>query len=421
MPSAPSCQEKSIGPRAQYGSRALPQGWRWVRLGEVCDTQIEMVDLRRKEKGRFRYVDIASIDNARKLITQAKWLPCIEAPSRARQILKANDVMVSTTRPYLNAVAIVPPELDGQIGSTGFCVLRPFPDLDHEFLFAFVRSDVFIRGLSLRVKGALYPAVSNQVVREQSIPLPPLPEQKRIVGLLNERLAIVERARMAVQAQLDAANALPATFLRRVFPKPGQDLPCGWHFARLGEVCKVIGGSTPDSANPDFWDGKIVWVTPTDLGKNHAIVINSSSRNITVLGYDSCSTEMLPVGTVVMSSRAPIGHLAIAGSHLCTNQGCKSFIPGPSVHSQFLYWLLKWNLPAVQELGSGATFAEVSKSQLEQFRALLPPLPEQKRIAARLNEQIAAAARLRVNLEAQLAEIEALPAALLRKAFSGGL
>lgn len=151
------------------------------------------------------------------------------------------------------------------------------------------------------------------------------------------------------------------------------------------------------------------------------MVIKSSSRKITALGYESCSTEMLPTGTVFMSSRAPIGHLAIAGVPLSTNQGCKSFIPGPSVFSQFLYWMLKWDLPALRQLGSGATFAEVSKSQLEQVRVVLPPLPEQKRIAARLNEQIAAAARLRVSLEAQLAEIEALPAALLRKAFSGGL
>jgi type I restriction enzyme S subunit len=186
---------------------------------------------------------------------------------------------------------------------------------------------------------------------------------------------------------------------------------------RLGEVCKVVGGSTPDSANPDFWDGEVVWVTPTDLGKNHAMVIKSSSRKITTLGYESCSTEMLPTGTVIMSSRAPIGHLAIAGVPLCTNQGCKSFIPGPSVNSQFLYWLLKWDLPALRKLGSGATFAEVSKSQLEQVRVVLPPLPEQKRLAALLNNRLATVERARIALQTQFNAAKALPAAFLRQAF----
>ena len=194
-------------------------------------------------------------------------------------------------------------------------------------------------------------------------------------------------------------------------------LPQGWRWVRLGEVCKVVGGSTPDSANPDFWDGEVVWVTPTDLGKNHAMVIKSSSRKITALGYESCSTEMLPTGTVIMSSRAPIGHLAIAGVPLSTNQGCKSFIPGPSVFSQFLYWMLKWDLPALRQLGSGATFAEVSKSQLEQVRVVLPPLPEQKRIAALLNEQLSTVERARVAVQEQLDDAKALPAAFLRQAF----
>ena len=126
---------------------------------------------------------------------------------------------------------------------------------------------------------------------------------------------------------------------------------------------------------------------------------------------------MLPIGTVIMSSRAPIGHLAIAGVSLCTNQGCKSFVPSPDVDSVFLYWTLKQSVPAIQALGSGATFAEVSKSALQQFEIPLPPLAEQGRIAGVLREQMAAVEKARTAAQARLEAVKDLPAAFLRQVF----
>ena len=120
---------------------------------------------------------------------------------------------------------------------------------------------------------------------------------------------------------------------------------------------------------------------------------------------------------LVISSRAPKGHLGIASVPLCTNQGCKSFVPSPQVDSLFLYYALRQAVPALKVLGSGATFAEVSKTQLEKFAIPLPPLAEQQRIAAILNEQMAAVDRARVAAEAQLAAAKELPAAYLRAVF----
>jgi type I restriction enzyme S subunit len=195
-------------------------------------------------------------------------------------------------------------------------------------------------------------------------------------------------------------------------------LPPGWRWAKLGEVCQVIGGSTPSTGNSDYWDGDIVWVTPTDLGKLDGQVISSSSRRITSAGYQSCGTQILPPGTVVMSSRAPIGHVGIAGVPLSTNQGCKSFVPGPDVDSVFLYWSVKRVVPNLQALGSGATFTEISKSHLQQFEILLPPLDEQRRIAAILREQMAAVERARAAAQAQLDVAKTLPAAYLSRVFN---
>ena len=200
-----------------------------------------------------------------------------------------------------------------------------------------------------------------------------------------------------------------------------EKLPEGWRWVRLGEVCRVVSGSTPATGVEEFWNGDICWITPTDLGKIEGKEIYSSSRYISKVGYDNCGTELIPTGSVVLSSRAPIGHLGIAKVTLCTNQGCKSFIPKEYMDSDFLYYALKKSVPMLQSLGSGATFTEISKSQLEVFEIPLPPLSEQKRIAAILNEQMAAVEKARAAAEAQLEAINDLPKAILRKAFLGEL
>jgi len=190
-----------------------------------------------------------------------------------------------------------------------------------------------------------------------------------------------------------------------------------WPRVRLGDVCRVVGGSTPKTGIDGYWNGNIVWVTPSDLGRLESDRIGTSDRLITQSGYDSCGAEMVPPGSVVMSSRAPIGHLAIAAVPLCTNQGCKTFVPGQGVDSEFLFYRLRQAVPDLQALGSGATFVEVSKRQCEAFEISLPPLPEQKRIAAALREQLEAAARMGAAAALELEDVNRLERAELRRLF----
>ena len=199
-------------------------------------------------------------------------------------------------------------------------------------------------------------------------------------------------------------------------------LPKGWRWVKLGEVCEIVSGTTPKSGEANYWNGEIVWITPTDLGKLAEKYIRNSERRISEAGFNSCNLTMVPADSVVLSSRAPIGHLAIAAVPLCTNQGCKTFLPGREVHSKFLFHALKRSVGNLQQMGSGATFAEVSKAQLWNFSIPLPPLSEQRRIAALLNEQMAVVERARkAAAEEELEAIKALPAALLRRAFAGEL
>lgn len=197
-------------------------------------------------------------------------------------------------------------------------------------------------------------------------------------------------------------------------------LPAGWRRVRLEEVCNIVGGTTPDTGKSDYWNGDIVWITPIDLGKNSEVTISSSGRRITIDGMRSCGIDILPVDTVIMSSRAPIGYISVAGVPFCTNQGCKSFIPSPSINSLFLYWALKRAVSDIQSLGIGATFSEVSKSSLQKFEIPLPPLPEQQRIAAILNEQMAVVDKARAAAQERLEAVKALPFSLIRESLICG-
>jgi type I restriction enzyme S subunit len=163
------------------------------------------------------YIDISSIDNRSKSITSPMRLLGRDAPSRARQRVKANDVLVATVRPYLNAVAMVPPALDGAVCSTGFTVLRAEATLDPNYLFLFVRSPRFVQELSDLVQGALYPAVTDRDVRDQRLLLPSVAEQRRIAQALNEQLVAIDAMSGAIQVEVDAVEALPAALLKRAF------------------------------------------------------------------------------------------------------------------------------------------------------------------------------------------------------------
>ncbi len=193
--------------------------------------------------------------------------------------------------------------------------------------------------------------------------------------------------------------------------------------ASLGEITEIISGTTPESAVAKYWNGEFVWVTPTDLGKNSGIYFSNSERKITEAGLKSCNLKKVSQGAIVMSSRAPIGHLAIAGCELYTNQGCKSFVPFNGIlDSEFLFYLLSYRMPDIQALGSGATFLEVSKTSLENFEIKFPKsLTAQKQIAAKLKAQLAEVETARQALECQQQEMVNLANAYIRETIEPSL
>ena len=178
-----------------------------------------------------------------------------------------------------------------------------------------------------------------------------------------------------------------------------------WKEFKLGEIGAIVGGATPSTTDPSNYDGDISWITPKDLSTYEFRYIEKGGRMITKAGFDSCSCKMLPAGSILFSSRAPIGYVAIAKKELCTNQGFKSIIPNKEkVNNIFLYYLLLYNKSRIESLGSGTTFKEVSGSVMKDVVVSLPNLPTQNRIASilsSLDDKIEVNRRINENLEQQ--------------------
>ena len=151
-----------------------------------------------------------------------------------------------------------------------------------------------------------------------------------------------------------------------------RDIPISWETKLIDDVAEIYNGATPSTINELNYGGDIVWITPKDLSDQKQKFVYKGERNISQVGYDSCSTHLLPSNTILMSSRAPIGLLAIAKTELCTNQGFKSFVPKSGNIAIYLYYYLQHHIRQVEQLGTGTTFKEVSREDILKFPILKP-------------------------------------------------
>ena len=155
--------------------------------------------------------------------------------------------------------------------------------------------------------------------------------------------------------------------------------------AKLGEVCTIVSGSTPKTSVTSYWDGNIKWITPAELNED-TFYIMDSVRHITEEGKEKTGLSYLPTGTVILSSRAPIGKTAIAGCEMCCNQGFKNLICSDAIYNEYLYFFLKSKTEYLNSLGRGATFKEISKSIVENIEIPLPEVNQQKEIAEKFKK-----------------------------------
>jgi type I restriction enzyme S subunit len=198
-------------------------------------------------------------------------------------------------------------------------------------------------------------------------------------------------------------------------------VPQGWTWTNINDLCQLIGGGTPARDNPDFFGGVIVWLTPTEIPKNKIVTISDSKEKITEFGLHKSSARIIPKGSVLLTSRASIGYVAIAGCDVTTNQGFASFVCEGAVYNEYLaYWLFS-KKNALEEQATGTTFKEISKTKLRELVIPLPPVPEQHRIVTKIEElltQLDAGVASLIKVQAQLKRYRQ---AVLKAAFEGRL
>ena len=199
------------------------------------------------------------------------------------------------------------------------------------------------------------------------------------------------------------------------------EIPGNWNVEPIKYSYRLIAGATPESTNADFWDGDIKWITPADF-KTKDVFVTGGSRNLTIEGYKSCSTSMLPIGSIVFSKRAPIGTEAITADKLCTNQGCLGLVEKSSrVLNKFYFYVISIYGEVFNLYGSGTTFKEISANTFANIKLPMPPIQEQKSIVGFLDAKCAEIDALTADIQTQIDILEQYKRSIITEAVTKGL
>lgn len=406
----------------------LPLGWTYAPLGDIADEPDQYVP---GVDDSFAYVDIGAIDRTRKSIQNAQQMLGKDAPSRARKKIAAGDTLVSMTRPNLNAVALVPDAMDGQIASTGFDVLRPKKGIDPRWLAYAVRTDDFVNAMSNLVQGALYPAVRSKDVRGYIAALAPEAEQTRIADQLDVLLARIQ----ACNDRLDAIPALLKRFRQAVLEAALSGRATddwreaesssleGWKPATISDIAVVGTGSTPLRSNDSFFSKSgTPWVTSAATSRAY---VDTANEFVTPAAISAHRLKIYAPGTLLVAmygegkTRGQVSELRI---HAAINQACAAIsVDRRKASIEFVRLALLAQYEQMRALAEGGNQPNLNLSKVKGIPVLLPPEREQAEIVRRVKALFALADRIEARHAAAVAHVQRLTSRTLAKAFRGEL
>lgn len=214
--------------------------------------------------------------------------------------------------------------------------------------------------------GSAIPSTDRYQIYSIEVEVPPLEKQRKIVAVLD----CIDRKININQKVNDNLEQQAATYFQELFINNANPM---WQISTISDLGTVVGGSTPSKTKPEYYTNNgIAWITPKDLSINRSKFISHGENDITELGLKNSSATVMPKGTVLFSSRAPIGYIAIASNEVTTNQGFKSVIPYSEIGTAFVYFFLKHSLPVIESAASGSTFKEISGSAMKNIPAIIP-------------------------------------------------
>ena len=372
----------------------------YMPVGEVCSS---ISDTYREKKNMVTLINTSDVLEGR--VLNHERVPNSNLKGQFKKTFQRDDILYSEIRPQNRRFAYVDFSPIDYIASTKLMVIRAKKDVvSPKYLYYFLKNSSTVAELQLlaETRSGTFPQITFSEVANLTIPVPPLAVQEVIVQTmqcLEDKITCNEQINDNLEQQ--AQSYFQELFVDNADPE--------WAIGTISDLGTVVGGSTPSKAKPEYYtESGIAWITPKDLSINKSKFVSHGENDITELGLKNSSAAIMPEGTVLFSSRAPIGYIAIAAGEVTTNQGFKSVVPKPEIGTPFVYFFLKNALPVIEGMASGSTFKEVSGSTMKNVPAVIPdaetlakfsdfcaPIFAQQRI---LEEQNQSLATLRDNL-----------------------
>lgn len=364
------------------------------KLGEIADFNVKAIS-KSDSLQEIIYLDTSSITE--NVISDTIIINIEDAPSRAQRRVKNNTIIYSTVRPRLKHYGILNNPQTNFIISTGFVTIDLKEQykqiIDPRYLYLLLTQSTITEYIGNIADTAVsaYPSINPADISSLSFNFPSFDLQKSVADIwenYDKKIVLNRQINQNLEAMMK--QLYDYWFVQFDFPneegkpykssggemvwneKLKRDIPALWKTKVIEDIADVYNGATPSTVNEQNYGGDIVWITPKDLSDQKQKFVYQGERNISQVGYNSCSTHLLPPNTILMSSRAPIGLLSIAKTELCTNQGFKSFVPKAENISTYLYYYLNIHIKQIEQLGTGTTFKEVSREDVLKFPILKP-------------------------------------------------
>ncbi|WP_286669464.1 restriction endonuclease subunit S [Thomasclavelia cocleata] len=321
------------------------------------------------------------------------------------KLLKRDDIIISA-RGTVGELAMIPFPMAFNQSCYG---IRAKEGIDNTFLYYLIKNSV--RKLKAMTHGSVFDTITRDTFANIEVAIPDTQMQHRIAKMLvaiDDKIENNQRINNNLEHQME-------TLFRSLFV---ENVNSAWQEGVLSDLGTIVAGGTPSKAKPEYYaEHGIAWITPKDLSLNKSKFISNGENDISELGFSKSSTTKMPAGTVLFSSRAPIGYIAIAANELTTNQGFKSVVPNENIGTAFMYFLLKWLLPTIERMASGSTFKEISGTGMKSVPVVIP---DDKTIA-QFNDFCSPIFQQQEILEAENIRLSNIRDALLPKLMSGEL
>ncbi|WP_428379429.1 restriction endonuclease subunit S [Olsenella sp. Marseille-QA0557] len=368
-------EEKILTPRIRFSG--FTDAWEQRRLGDF----VVAAGVRNKDN---LPLESFSVSNDRGFVPQEEQFEnggtMREADKTAYWIVEPGSFAYNPARINVGSIGYLSTS-DNVIVSSLYEVFRTDESCDDRFLWHWLKSPLFAKQIEMLQEGGVRLYFFFDKLLKSEIAMSSVSEQAAL-GSLFDRL---DNLIALHQRKCDGLKTVKKSLLEKMFPREGETTPelrfsgftDAWEQRRLGDIAEIVGGGTPNTGNPDFWDGEIDWYSPAELGEH--VYADGSVRRITEKGYTSCSAKMLPANkTILFTSRAGIGNTAILRRSACTNQGFQSLVVKDGSDVYFLYTMSGKLKRCAEERASGSTFLEVSGKQLATIEVSLPQFPEQQ-------------------------------------------